>query len=195
MADGRPPRFEPTLSQTVGPFFHLGLGWLFNDEIDAPGAAGRRISVRGRVIDGDGMPVPDALLELWQPAARGRYPLAAARKSGPPAASILGYARVPTDEDGVFRFRTVKPGPLPAPGAATQAPHIAVHVFMRGLLRPLATRIYFADELSNQTDPVLACVPSIRRATLVATPVAGEPDAFEWNVVLQGPHETVFFDG
>jgi protocatechuate 3,4-dioxygenase alpha subunit len=192
MADGRPNKLEPTLSQTVGPFFHLGLGWLFSDGVAASYASANAIRVRGRVLDGGGNPVPDALLELWQVDAV-QSAGSAQPASGRPA--IPGYARIPTDEAGAFRFRTVKPTPTGAPGAGAQAPHIAVHVFMRGLLRPLVTRIYFAAEAAILDDPVLACVPAHRRASLIAAPLAGEHAGFEWNVVLQGPHETVFFDG
>jgi protocatechuate 3,4-dioxygenase, alpha subunit len=168
-----------TVSQTVGPFFHVGLVWLFSDRIVRDDAPGRRISIQGRVLDGDGAPVPDALLEIWQ-AAEG--------------SSAGGFARVPTDDNGGFRFSTVKPARLPAPGGGLQAPHLSVAVFMRGLLRQLWTRIYFADELTNDQDPVLRRVPEDRRGTLIAHPIDDGPDAFEWNVVLQGEDETVIFE-
>jgi protocatechuate 3,4-dioxygenase alpha subunit len=168
-----------TVSQTVGPFFHVGLVWLFSDRIVPADAPGRHISIRGRVLDGDGAPVPDALLEIWQAAAGG---------------SADGFARVPTDDNGAFRFSTVKPARLPGPAGGLQAPHLSVAVFMRGLLRQLWTRIYFAGELTNAQDPVLRFVPEDRRGTLIAHPVHVGGDAFEWNVVLQGEDETVIFE-
>jgi protocatechuate 3,4-dioxygenase alpha subunit len=184
----------PTVSQTVGPFFHIGLGWLFSDRVADPEARGRHITVRGRVVDGDGAPVPDALIEVWQADPDGRYirPGDAERGEGP--RGFRGYARVPTNDEGAFRFTTVKPGRVTAPGGAMQAPHMLAAVFMRGLLRQLATRIYFADEPSNVQDPILLRVPAPRRGTLVARPLPDSPDVFEWNVMLQGTGETVFFD-
>ncbi|WP_437526392.1 protocatechuate 3,4-dioxygenase subunit alpha [Sorangium sp. So ce726] len=196
MADERgTPTLQPTLSQTVGPFFHLGLEWLFSAQVAEPGAPGRHITVQGRVLDGDGVPVPDALIEIWQADANGDYPQLADRRDERTTPSFKGYARVPTDDAGAFRFSTVKPGRVPAPGAGMQAPHISVHVFMRGLLLPLATRIYFADEVANADDLVLGRVPASRRGSLIANARPGEDDVFEWNVVLQGADETVFFDG
>jgi protocatechuate 3,4-dioxygenase, alpha subunit len=168
-----------TVSQTVGPFFHVGLVWLFSDRVGRVDAPGRPISVQGRVLDGDGAPVPDALLEIWQAA---------------PDGSAGGFARVPTNDDGAFRVSTVEPTRLPAPGGGLQAPHLSVAVFMRGLLRQLWTRIYFAGEPSNEQDVVLRCVPEERRGTLIAHPFHAGADAFEWNVVLQGDDETVIFD-
>ena len=186
---------DPTVSQTVGPFFHLGLAWLFSDQVAEAGTPGRHITLQGRVLDGDGLPVPDALLEVWQADTNGEYPQLDARLAARPSAGFKGCARIPTNDAGAFRFRTVQPGRVPAPDAGMQAPHISVHIFMRGLLRPLLTRIYFAHEPANQSDLVLDCVPVSRRSTLMAVPRPGEMDLFEWNVVLQGPDETVFFDG
>ncbi len=174
-----PTRPPTTVSQTVGPFFHVGLVWLFSDRIARADAPGRHISIHGRVLDGDGAPVPDALLEVWQ---------------AQPGITGGGFARVPTDDDGTFCFATVMPTRLPAPGGGLGAPHLSVAVFMRGLLRQLWTRIYFAGEVSNDQDAVLRCVPEERRSTLLAQPVHAGADAFEWNVVLQGEDETVIFD-
>ncbi len=181
-----------TVSQTVGPFFHIGLQWLFGERVAEPEAVGRHIAVEGRVLDGDGVPVPDALVEAWQADANGYYVDPSAPQDMTPG--FRGYARVPTTADGRFRFSTVKPGRVPGPGAGLQAPHILVAVFMRGLLRQAVTRIYFSDEPSNQEDGVLRRVPAARRSTLVARQKANQPDVFEWNIVLQGAHETVFFD-
>ncbi|HTQ07088.1 MAG TPA: protocatechuate 3,4-dioxygenase subunit alpha [Polyangiaceae bacterium] len=191
MADGRGHTLTPTASQTVGPFFHLGLDWLFSSAVADPDAPGTHLTVRGRVLDGERKPVSDALVELWQADPEGAY----AVPGRAPSPGFRGYARVPTDELGAFEFSTVKPGRVAAPGGGLQAPHALVHVFMRGLLRPLVTRLYFADERANADDPVLAAVPASRRETLLAVPRPWASDVFEWNIVLQGPGETVFFDG
>jgi protocatechuate 3,4-dioxygenase alpha subunit len=168
-----------TASQTVGPYFRIGMAWGYVDTIAAR-AGDRVVAVAGRVVDGDGAPVPDGCLEVWQADRHGRY--------AGPADAWRGFARVPTDADGRWRVTTIVPGAV-APG---HAPHVVVSVFARGLLRRLATRMYFPDEPANATDPVLALVPPERRATLVARWAGG--DALVWNVVLQGPGETVFFD-
>jgi len=192
MADDRSRKaLEPTSSQTVGPYFHIGLAWLFSASLADLRDEGARISIQGRVLDGDGEPVVDAVLEFWQADAEGHYPSGAVVGRG---ASFSGAGRVATDETGSFRFKTVKPGRVVAPDGRLQAPHVLVHVFMRGLLRPLVTRIYFADERHDARDFVLDRVPAARRRTLLAMPLAGLRDEFEWNVVLQGEGETVFFD-
>jgi protocatechuate 3,4-dioxygenase alpha subunit len=171
-----------TASQTVGPYFHLGTGRLFVADL-AGDAPGEKVAIAGRVLDGDGKPVNDALIEIWQAGPDGRF-----NQPGFP-----GFGRVATDDDGAFRFVTLKPGRVEGIGGALQAPHLAVAVFMRGLLRHLVTRLYFPDEPANGEDAILGLVPAGRRATLVAarTPQAG---VLEWNVVLQGANETVFFD-
>ena len=184
----------PTPSQTVGPFFHLGFAWLFQPEIASSGAVGPRASVTGHVLDGDGHPVPDAAIEIWQADGKGRYPSQDGRPSARTDSRFRGFGRVPTDAAGAFRFATVKPGPLPGPGGRTQAPHLVMVVFMRGLLKHLVTRMYFPDEPANASDPILSLVDPARRRTLVARGGGGQPALLEWNVVLQGPDETVFFD-
>lgn len=181
-----------TVSQTVGPYFKIGLAWLFDHDVAGPAAIGERLTIAGRVLDGDGQPVPDALLEIWQADASGTY--SASAGAGQTAASFKGHARIPTGDDGTFRFETVKPGRVSAPDGGLQAPHILVTVFMRGLLRPLWTRIYFAGDPANAADLLLGLVPEGRRRTLLAEPRGGRADALEWNVVLQGPDETVFFE-
>jgi protocatechuate 3,4-dioxygenase alpha subunit len=175
---------QATTSQTVGPYLHIGLTWLIIEDLAPKGVAGERISIAGRVIDGDGKPVNDALVEIWQADADGRY----GKKR------FRGFGRSATDDKGAFRFRTIKPGRVAGPGGKLQAPHIAVNVFMRGLLKQLVTRIYFPDDPANAKDAVLALVPAARRDTLVAKKTAGKRGALEWNVVLQGRDETVFFD-
>ncbi|MGA7091089.1 MAG: protocatechuate 3,4-dioxygenase subunit alpha [Candidatus Acidiferrales bacterium] len=186
-----------TTSQTVGPFFSIGLAWLERSEVAGPGVAGERISIEGRVLDGDGQPIPDALLELWQANAAGKYahPEDTQEKSLEPG--FIGYGRVSTDADGRFRFSTIKPGAVPGPSGKSQAPHIVVSFFARGLLRRLVTRIYFADEPANAEDFALGLIEPARRQTLIAKKLAAPPGtsgAYEWNVILQGPSETVFFD-
>ena len=179
--------------QTVGPFFSLGLGWMTVTDLAPAGVAGDLVTIEGRVLDGDGQPVPDALLELWQANGLGRYAHPEDTQDRPLDPAFRGYGRVPTDEEGRFRFRTVKPGPVPGPAGSTQAPHILVSFVARGLMRRLVTRIYFPGDPRQEVDPVLARVPAPRRTTLVAQP-AGAPGVLAWNIVLQGQGETVFFD-
>jgi protocatechuate 3,4-dioxygenase alpha subunit len=169
-----------TASQTAGPFFAIGMRWAYGLAIAGPDAPGERVAVGGRVIDGDGRAVADAVLEIWQADAAGRYGADA-------AAGFRGFGRVPTDAEGRFRVDTIRPG-----RAGDQAPHLAVSLVARGLLRRLATRMYFPGDPANDADPVLACVPAARRATLVARPGAG--GVLAWDIVLQGAGETVFFD-
>jgi protocatechuate 3,4-dioxygenase, alpha subunit len=170
----------PTPSQTVGPFFACGLSWMDGRDLVAPGAPGA-VSLVGRVLDGDGAGVPDALVEIWQADASGRF----GEESG---AGWTGFGRCPTDDDGGYRFTTVKPAPVDG----DQAPHIDVSVFARGLLQRLVTRVYFPDEeRANRTDPVLASVDGQARRTLVAT---AEGDVLRFDIHLQGDAETVFFE-
>jgi protocatechuate 3,4-dioxygenase alpha subunit len=182
-----------TPSQTVGPFFSIGFDWMYVADLAGPDTSGERVRVEGRVIDGDGVPVPDAVLELWQANAHGRYAHPEDVQEKPKDLAFRGFGRVPTDADGRFRFATVKPGPVPAPRGAVQAPHVLVSLFCRGLLRRLVTRIYFPDEPTNAACPVLALVPEARRGTLLARR-GDRPGDLRWDVVLQGPGETVFFD-
>jgi protocatechuate 3,4-dioxygenase alpha subunit len=171
-----------TSSQTVGPFYRIGLAHLYKTEL-APGAP---LHVRGRVFDGDGAPVPDAVLEVWQADTRGRYATTIEHELAP--ADFMGFGRVPTDADGCYEFRTHKPGRV-----GTQAPHISLHVLMRGLLKPVHTRLYFPGEPANADDAVLARVPEARRGTLIARAAASEPNVLLWDIHMQGEHETVFF--
>jgi protocatechuate 3,4-dioxygenase alpha subunit len=172
----------PTASQTVGPFVHIGMARHYRDCLAPPGTEGERVTVEGRVLDGDGRPVTDAVVEVWQADPHGHYA----------GTAFHGFGRVPTDGQGVFRFTTVKPGRVPGPDGSLQAPHLLVAVFARGLLRHVLTRMYFPDEPGNATDPVLALVPEDRRPTLVAR--ARGAGVLAWDVVLQGQDETVFFD-
>jgi protocatechuate 3,4-dioxygenase alpha subunit len=184
---------QATSSQTVGPFFRIGCAWLDRDVLAGPEVPGERVTIEGRVLDADGKPVPDALIEIWQANSHGKYAHPDDPQNKPIEPGFQGFGRIPTDDDGKFRFSTIKPGPVPAPDGSTQAPHLTVSVFARGLLRRLVTRIYFPDESANAMDFVLNLAEPERRSTLVAKKGAA-PGKLEWNVVLQGPDETVFFD-
>ena len=185
---------QATTSQTVGPFFSIGLTRLKKTDLVGPGVSGERVTIVGRVVDGDGQGVPDAMIEIWQANSFGKYAHPEDDQKRPLEPGFQGYGRVLTDEQGGFRFATIKPGAVPGTNGKSQAPHIAVTVFMRGLLRHLFTRIYFPDEPSNADDFVLNLVESERRATLIAQKNLNEIGTLEWNVILQGLNETVFFD-
>ncbi len=182
-----------TPSQTVGPFFHFGLT---TDEtlgrLAASGASGERIDLRIRVLDGDGVPVPDAMIELWQADAEGRYVEPPARDGRTPRPAFTGYGRLPTDADGACTFETIRPGRVADDRGGLQAAHINVCLFARGLLRQLHTRIYFAGDPALDEDAVLRMVPADRRATLLARHAGGA----SWTIDLrmQGDDETVFLD-
>ena len=164
-----------TPAQTVGPYFSIGLPWPDGPDVVPAGTDGA-IWLRGRVLDGEREPIPDALIETWQAGPDGHFD----------TPEFRGFGRCPTDDDGSWAIRTLKPG-----AAGAQAPHVAVSVFARGLLHHVVTRIYFADEAeANAADPVLAGLDEAARATLVA---AREDDGYRFDVRLQGPDETAFF--
>jgi protocatechuate 3,4-dioxygenase, alpha subunit len=181
-----------TASQTIGPFFHVGPG--ASDRygvvagLDVPG---ERIGLRILVLDGDGAPVNDALIELRQADARGVYTTPPAGPGDAPP-SFTGFGRLGTSEDGSCGFETIRPG-APAGSPATEAAHIDVCLFARGLMRHLYTRIYFEDDPALDRDPLLSVVPADRRSTLLARR-GGDGGTWEFVVRLQGEHETVFFD-
>jgi protocatechuate 3,4-dioxygenase alpha subunit len=183
-----------TSSQTVGPYVKIGFEPFSVVDLALPGVTGERITLSGRVADGDGRPVNDGVIEIWQANAQGKYAHPEDAQDKPVEAGFRGFGRCLTDAKGGYRFTTIKPGRVPAPGGALQAPHIVVTVFMRGLLKHLITRVYFPDEAANADDPVLKLVPVDRRATLIAKRSATDKNAFEWSLNLQGPDETVFFD-
>ncbi|HEX4025062.1 MAG TPA: protocatechuate 3,4-dioxygenase subunit alpha [Steroidobacteraceae bacterium] len=225
-ADNQTPEiFGQTPWQTVGPFFHYQLPWkgcadltgcsdlgarldlmpaehcLLYRAAERGPISGEPIRIIGRVLDANGTPVPDALLEIWQANAAGRYHSPADPRSELPLqAAFAGFGRAATAADGTFHFRTIMPGPVPGPGARLQAPHIAVGVLGRGLIKRLVTRIYFEGDAANETDPILAMVPASRRHTLIARRTAGGDGgedgvaAYCFDVHLQGERETVFFD-
>jgi protocatechuate 3,4-dioxygenase alpha subunit len=174
MSDASP--LVATASQTVGPFFHFGLTAEARGRL-VPRPAAEPITLLVSVTDGDGCPVPDAMVELWQASG-----------------SVSAFGRMPTKKDGTCEFETASPGPAPAGSGVQQAPHINVCLFARGLLRHLYTRMYFAGDPALDGDPVLALVPADRRRTLLATPDETQPRTWRFNVRLQGSDETVFFD-
>jgi protocatechuate 3,4-dioxygenase, alpha subunit len=188
MSSGRTP------SQTIGPFFHRALLRDGGNDLAARGAASVHIVIEGRVLDGDGLPVTDAMVEIWQANAAGRYDHPDDRQDKPVDPNFHGFGRTATDAGGYFRFRTIKPGPERETGDFSQAPHINVSIFARGLLNRLVTRIYFPDESLNATDPVLSAVPAPRRPTLIARRIGEESaNRFRFDIILQGAAETVFF--
>ncbi|MGC1303999.1 MAG: protocatechuate 3,4-dioxygenase subunit alpha [Caulobacteraceae bacterium] len=212
-----PDRFGQTPWQTVGPFFHYGLPWkggadlvgrsdlgarpeLFPAEhyvlnLAPPKGevAGERIEIVGRVSNADGEPVPDAMVEIWQANAAGRYASPDDPRTDLPLdEDFTGFGRASTDAQGEYRFLTVRPGRVPGPGNRLQAPHIAVGLFARGVLKRLVTRLYFEGETANAEDPILELVPPERRDTLVARP-DGE-GRWRFDIRIQGERETVFFD-
>ncbi|MEX0851696.1 MAG: protocatechuate 3,4-dioxygenase subunit alpha [Bauldia sp.] len=195
--------FEPlgiTPSQTVGPFFAFSLTpggkyafeTLVGDDLVTDDTVGGAIRIEGRVYDGNGEPVPDTMVEIWQADGAGRY----SGSIPPPNTTFKGFGRCGCDAGGGYAFRTVKPGLVAAPDGGRQAPHINVGVFARGVLRRMFTRIYFADEPANEGDPVLRLVAAERRATLLARrdgSVDGMP-RYILDIRLQGENETVFFE-
>jgi protocatechuate 3,4-dioxygenase, alpha subunit len=189
----------PTASQTVGPFFHLGMVYLERDNFVAENVAGERVTIRGKVLDGDGNVVPDAVLEVWQADSSGRY-VSELFPQNSATPRFLGFGRVETDDNGEFSFTTIKPGRVPSPDGPLQAPHLVITLFSRGLLKALLTRLYFPDEPANAEDAVLKLVPPERRSTLMAAPSSERSGTkvhetvFDWNIVMQGRGETVFFE-
>jgi protocatechuate 3,4-dioxygenase, alpha subunit len=174
-----------TPSQTVGPYLAIAMRWADGPLVVAEGTLGA-VWIRGRVLDGDGAPVDDAVVETWQADADGRF------ATSPDPRGFRGFGRSTTDGEGRWEILTVKPGRVPGEGGALQAPHVDVAVFARGLLKPVWTRIYFADEpAANAEDPVLDSLTADRRDTLVARQDA---DGYTFDVRLQGTAETVFFD-
>ncbi|HZZ89784.1 MAG TPA: protocatechuate 3,4-dioxygenase subunit alpha [Caulobacteraceae bacterium] len=203
--------------QTLGPFFHYALPWAGGADLVAgaeglgartdlipeghdllarsehgPRAGGEPIEIVGRVSDADGHPLSDALVEIWQANPEGRYASDAdPRRELPIDPGFVGFGRSATGPDGSFRFRTLKPGRVPGPGNSLQAPHIAVSVMGRGILKRLVTRLYFDGEPTNSEDTILALAPDARRGTLMARFEGG---VWRFDIRLQGDDETVFFE-
>jgi len=207
--------------QTTGPFFHFGLAWkggadLISDsalgcrpDLCAAGhdvlsenknttrhlAKGERIELIGNLFDNTDAPLTDALIEIWQANAVGRYASPDdGRSDGAIDPNFIGFGRGSTDRHGGYHFRTIRPGRVPGPGNSLQAPHIALGLIGPGILKRLTTRVYFADAAENAEDPILALVPQSRRATLIAQRERDAPDTYRFDIRLGGPRETVFFD-
>ncbi|MPZ93081.1 MAG: protocatechuate 3,4-dioxygenase subunit alpha [Actinobacteria bacterium] len=183
----------PTPSQTVGPFFHDCFLREPMDVLVTDQTPGERIRVEGRVYDGAGEPIDDAAIEIWQADDAGRYRHPADLMTSATDDGFLGFGRSATDETGAYWFETIKPGRVGRNPEDAQSPHLSLHVFARGLLDSLVTRLYFGDE-DNSLDAVLKRVPEGRRSTVIATP--SERDGrrvYVFDIVLQGDNETVFF--
>ena len=199
MGETKPTGITP--SQTVGPFFAYGLTptgkyeWndAFTNNLVTADTAGERIRIEGRVFDGDGKPVPDCMLEIWQADASGNF-ADPKDKRALPNSKFRGFGRCGSDPNGDYAFDTIKPGQVPDPHGKPQAPHILLAIFARGMLLHNYTRIYLDGEATNAADPVLALVPSDRRATLLATRAPGGNGVYRFDIHLQGDDETVFFD-
>lgn len=183
--------FPTTPSQTVGPFFSIGLRWPEGPNVVPEGTPGA-IRVAGTVIDGRGAPVPDHVVESWQCDPDGRFADLHGHSGRSTLAGFRGFGRNGEEAgNGTWSLLTVKPGRIPGPGGVLQAPHVDLSIFARGMLNRLVTRLYFADEPeANSQDPVLRSIPETRRATVLAEPVA---DGYRLDLRLQGPEETVFF--
>lgn len=181
-----------TPSQTVGPYFRIGMLWDDGPDVVPEGTPGA-IWLGGRILDGAGDPVPDGLVETWQADPDGRFAHAddPRGKSVPTTRSFRAFGRGVADADGRWAVRTLKPGRVPSADGSPQAPHVLLSVFARGLMNRLVTRLYFGDEAdANAEDPVLAGLLAPERATLVAAPAE---DGYTLDIHLQGPSETTFF--
>jgi protocatechuate 3,4-dioxygenase alpha subunit len=184
------PKQSP--SQTVGPFFsialtpeHYGFPPIVGYQLVNETTPGEHIEIEGRMLDGEGQPVPDAVIDLWQADHNGKY---STNPTG--GTDFTGFGRCATDTQGRFRFVTVKPGRIDA----SQAPHVILAIFARGLTNHVFTRVYFAADPANDTDPVLVRIDAARRETLIATPGESSPAIYQIDIRLQGDDETVFFD-
>jgi protocatechuate 3,4-dioxygenase alpha subunit len=176
--------------QTVGPFFHYALPYEAGPQVAGASRPGA-VVLHGRVLDGAGDPVPDALVEVWQADEAGRFVDRPGIFEAPGPEGFRGFGRCATDPDGRYWFSTVKPAGVPTEDGLDQAPHVALSVLARGMLRRVVTRVYFEDSPQNSTDPFLASVDASRVATLVA---ARDRDGYLFDVRLQGADETVFLD-
>lgn len=184
-----------TPSQTAGPYLHIGMTNSRSvARIAEPEAKGEHIHLECRVLDGDGTPITDAMVEIWQANADGKYchPEDVQEKLDDPA--CRGFGRLATGANGTCVFETVIPGAVPGHEGIMQAPHMNVSIFARGLLKRLATRVYFAGNAANQKDAILALVPAERRGSLIAMPDPSRPGWWSFSIQLCGENETVFFD-
>lgn len=191
-------------SQTIGPFFHYALAGssygfpeLVENDLTAGvnGADEHKIRIIGHLLDGNGEPINDGLIELWQANPEGRYDHPEDEQEKPLTEGFKGFGRCATAEDGSFSFTTLKPGRVPGRGNTLQAPHICVGIFARGILKRIVTRIYFEDETAaNAEDPVLETIEDGRRPTLIAPREEGDIPVYRFEINVQGDAETVFFD-
>jgi protocatechuate 3,4-dioxygenase alpha subunit len=182
-------------SQTVGPFFHNGMIRGGDNVLVTQQTIGQRIQIVGAVFDGDGQPVPDALVEIWQADANGYFNHPADAHQAQADKHFRGFGRADTQDECRFCFKTVRPGPVPGPDGQAQAPHVTVRVFARGMLIHAHTRLYFPDESANAVDAVLNSIESARRSTLVAAREGtGDPPVYRFDIYLQGERETAFFE-
>lgn len=174
-----------TPSQTAGPYLSLAMRWPPDGRFVVPEGTPGAIWIRGRLLDADGTPIGDGVVETWQPDADGRFPAT-------PDDRFRGFGRSMTHPDGWWAVHTVKPGRIADAYGELAAPHVNVAVFARGLLKPVWTRVYFGDETdANEADRVLQSIAVARRGTLIAEPTT---DGYRFDVHLQGAGETVFFD-
>lgn len=191
------PALGVTPTQTVGPFFSPALlrdPW---NVMTTDTTRGQRIRVEGRVIDGAGAMVPDAMIEVWQANASGRFNHPRDSRDLPFDPEFTGFGRSGTDDAGVYWFETIKPGPVPyqSQGDQLQAPHLSLTIHARGMLNHAQTRLYFEDEPANDSDPILALVPADRRGTLIARRAEEDGEVvYRLDIVLQGLGETVFLN-
>src|SRR5689334_2099969 len=183
-----------TASQTVGPFFSFSLTANPLGQMRQPQASGDAIRLVIRLFDGEGAPIPDGIIELWQADATGKYEHPEDTQPAIPDAAFCGFGRLGTDPMGTCVFETIRPGRVPGLGETRQAPHINVIVLARGMLLPLFTRIYFAGDSANPEDAALSAVPEDRRSTLLAQPDATRTATWTFDIHLSGRRETVFFD-
>lgn len=186
---------KQTPSQTVGPFYAIGLTRKPMNVLAGESTHGQRIRIEGQVFDGDGVAIPDVMVEIWQANAYGRYNHPDDKQEKPLDAMFTGWGRSGTDDKRFYSFETIKPGPVPGVDAL-QAPHINIVIFARGMLVHAYTRMYFADEPANAADPVLNSIKNKkRRQTLIAAPgMENGKTVYRFDIRLQGENETVFFD-
>ena len=185
-----------TPTQTVGPYFTLGLMPEGANILVQPSTEGEHIRIEGYAFDGDGDPLFNVLLEIWQANAHGRYNHPLDRRPLPLDPAFIGFGRTSTDANGHYWFQTIKPGLVPYQGDEMQAPHIVVLVHAGGVAYPLITRMYFADDSSNETDPVLQGVPPNRRSTLFAKREQRDGETvYRFDIVLRGEAEELVLEG
>jgi protocatechuate 3,4-dioxygenase alpha subunit len=187
---------ELTPVQTVGPYFSLGLMGEGDNALVRPGTEGQRIRIEGHVFDGDGDPLFNVLLEIWQANAHGRYNHPLDQRPLPLDPAFIGFGRASTDARGYYWFETIKPGRVPREDGGLQAPHVVVTVHASGVAYPLITRLYFADEAGNDTDTLLQSIDENRRHTLLAAPEQRDGlTVYRFDIVLRGQAEELVLEG